>query len=328
VTGIDDFCYTGSLISFPTVAGTNYYILVQGWGGEQGTFTLTRTCYSGPFYCTSSGRDAHLEWIQNVTFAGDSNPSGTSSYTDNTDAPITVSRGGAYSIQITPGFLQGTRTEYYKVWIDYNHDGDFTDSGEQVFSAGPTTSAVSGNITIPITSTRAITRMRVSMRYNATPSSSCGTYENGEVEDYALNIRCNLVTSTSDSGNGSLRNVSTCVDDGEEVLFATALNNQTINVTTGQIVSDGIWKWTATVGSNITIKAVGVSRILRVPVGFSAEIKNLKLIGGTATDASAIDNLGTLILRDCDVRPAPNSGSIPLRNTGNMSMYGNTYVRY
>lgn len=328
VTGIDDFCYTGSLISFPTVAGTTYYILVQGWGGEQGTFTLTRTCYSGPFYCTSSGRDARFEWIQNVTFAGDVNPSGTASYTDNTTPPITVSRGGTYALQVTPGFLQGARNEYYKVWIDYNHDGDFADAGEQVFSAGPTTSAVSGNITIPVTATNETTRMRVSMRYNATPASSCGTYENGEVEDYALNIKCNLVTSTSDSGNGSLRSVATCVSDGEDVLFAPSLNNQTISVTQSQIVADGVWKWMATAGSNITIQAVGINRILSIPAGFSAEIQNLKFVGGTATNGSAIDNAGSLILRDCDVRPALNSGTVPLRNTGSTNLYGNTYIRY
>ena len=328
VTGIDDFCYTGSLISFPTVAGTTYYILVQGWGGEQGTFTLTRTCYSGPFYCTSSGRDARFEWIQNVTFAGDVNPSGTASYTDNTSPPITVSRGGTYALQVTPGFLQGTRNEYYKVWIDYNHDGDFADAGEQVFSAGPTTSAVSGNITIPVTASNETTRMRVSMRYNATPASSCGTYDNGEVEDYALNIKCNLVTSTTDSGNGSLRSVATCVNDGEEVLFAPSLNNQTISVTQGQIVADGIWKWMAAAGSNITIQAVGVSRILSIPAGFSAEIQNLKFVGGTATNGSVIDNAGSLILRDCDVRPALNSGTVPLRNTGSTNLYGNTFIRY
>ena len=55
VTGNDDYCNTGSLITFPTVNGTTYYILVQGWEGATGTFTLTRTCYSGP-----SSQRAHL----------------------------------------------------------------------------------------------------------------------------------------------------------------------------------------------------------------------------------------------------------------------------
>lgn len=329
VTGIDDFCYTGSMISFPTTAGTNYFVLVQGWGGEQGNFTITRECYDGPFYCLSSGRYAGSEWISNVTFAGQANASGSASYSDFTDEPIEVSRGGTYALQIAPGFQQGTRVEYYKVWIDYNHDGDFTDSGEQVFSAGPTTAPVSGNITIPVTATKAMTRMRVSMRYNATPSSSCGTFANGEVEDYMLNIKCNMVTSTlDDAGNGTLRNVSACVDAGDNILFASSLNGQTLNVTSSQISVVDELKWMANAGANIQIQAVGINRILKIPIGTSMEVQNLKFVGGTATDGSAIDNLGTLILRDCDIHPAVGSNSIPLRNRGNMNVFGICDIRF
>jgi len=327
VTGIDDFCYIGSLISFPTTAGTTYYILVQGWGGQQGTFTLTRTCYSGPFYCTASGREASTEWIQNVVFNADPNTSGSSSYSDYTDAPLTVSRGGSYSIQITPGFLQNARNEYYKVWIDLNHDGDFTDGGEQVFSAGPSTTSVSGTINIPVTATKAITRMRVSMRYNATPSSSCGTHEYGEVEDYALNIRCNLVTSTLDNAeNGTLRNVSACADDGEDILFASTLNNQTINLSSTQLTVDGHWKWMAAAGSNIEIKANSIPRVLIIPAGMTAEIQNLIITGGTNTNGSAIDNLGTLTLRDTKLYRATGTNTA-LRNRGPLTVIGICDIR-
>jgi hypothetical protein len=327
VTGIDDFCYTSSLISFPTTVGTNYYILVQGWGGQQGTFTLTRTCYSGPFYCMSSGRESSLEWIQNVNFNSDPNTSGSSSYSDYTGSPLTVSRGGSYAITITPGFLQGTRTEYYKVWIDFNHDGDFSDGGEQVFSAGPSTTSVSGTIAIPVTATKAITRMRVSMRYAGTPPSSCGTYDNGEVEDYTLNIRCNLVTSTlDDSGNGTLRNVSVCADDGENILFASALNNQILNINSTQLTVDGQWKWMATAGSNIEIKANTATRVLNIPAGFSAEIQNLKITGGSAANGSAIDNLGTLTLRDSKIYRAAGTNTA-LRNRGPLTVIGNCDIR-
>ncbi len=327
VTGIDDFCYTSSLISFPTTVGTNYYILVQGWGGQQGTFTLTRSCYSGPFYCMSSGRESSLEWIQNVNFNSDPNTSGSSSYSDYTGSPLTVSRGGSYAITITPGFLQGTRTEYYKVWIDFNHDGDFSDGGEQVFSAGPSTTSVSGTIAIPVTATKAITRMRVSMRYAETPPSSCGTYDNGEVEDYALNIRCNLVTSNLDNtGNGTLRNVSACADDGEDILFAASLNNQTININTTQLTVDGQWKWMATAGSNIEIKANTATRVLNIPAGFSAEIQNLKITGGSAANGSAIDNLGTLTLRDTKLYRATGTNTA-LRNRGPLTVIGNCDIR-
>ncbi len=327
VTGIDDFCYTGSLISFPTTEGTTYYILVQGWGGNQGDFVITRTCYDGPFYCTSSGRNPFSEWISKVTFAGEENVSGSSSYSDYLAVPIEVSRGGTYEIQLTPEFAQGTRNEYFRVWIDLNHDGDFSDSGEQVFSAGPTTSMVTGNITIPVSAVKGITRMRVSMRYNSAPSS-CSVFANGEVEDYALDIKCNLVTSTlDDSGNGTLRNVSTCVADGEDVLFDPSLFNQSILITTGQISVEGNWKWMATEGSNIEIRAEGVNRVLKIFAGNSIEIQNLKFVGGSATNGSAIDNLGTLTLRDCGIYRGDGFDSNVLRNRGSMDFFGNCDIR-
>jgi hypothetical protein len=328
VTGIDDFCYTGSLISFPTTEGTTYYILVQGWGGNQGDFVITRTCYDGPFYCMSAGRNPFSEWIGKVTFAGEENVSGSSSYSDYLATPIDVSRGATYPLQLTPAYAQGTRNEYFKVWIDFNHDGDFTDGGEQVFTAGPTTSMVSGNITIPITAVNGVTRMRVSMRYNSSPSSSCIVFANGEVEDYALNIKCNLVTSTlDDSGNGTLRNVSACVDDGEEIFFDPSLNGSVLKVTAGQIEALGDWKWMASAGSNIEIQAEGVNRILKIPAGSSIEIQNLKFIGGTADHGSVIDNLGTLILRDCNLFRASGSSSNVLRNTGMVDIFGNCDIR-
>jgi hypothetical protein len=126
-----------------------------------------------------------------------------------------------------------------------------------------------------------------------------------------------------------LRNVSTCADDNENILFAPSLNGQTINVTTGPIVVDGIWKWMADPGTNITIKAAAnVTRLLSIPITKSAEIQYLTLIGGTTTPGSAIDNAGSLILRGCHVKPALNSNAVPIRNNGTMNVIGSTDIKY
>lgn len=327
VTGIDDFCAQGSQITFLAGNGVTYFILVQGWGGETGTFTLTRTCYPGPLYCQSSGYYPTSEWIKTFSFAGYSKQSGISSYSDFTSETITVSRGGSYPVTITPQFLQGSRTEYYRVWIDLNKDGDFSDGGEQVFSGGPSSAAVSGTISVPVSAVTGTTRMRVSMDH-AEPPPFCGTFLNGEVEDYTVNIKCNLVTSAlDDGGNGTLRSVSVCADDNENILFASALNNQTISITTGPLIVDGIWKWMADPGANIVIKATqSVTRVLSIPVGKSAEIQYLTLIGGTSSPGSAIDNAGTLILRNSILRPATSSTTIPLRNAGLVTIFGPTSI--
>ena len=44
VGGNDDFCGLRSEVTFPTTAGTRYYVLVHGFGAASGTFTLTRNC--------------------------------------------------------------------------------------------------------------------------------------------------------------------------------------------------------------------------------------------------------------------------------------------
>jgi len=44
VTGNDDFCGLQSQVTFTSVFGTQYYVLVTGFGSASGAFTLTRTC--------------------------------------------------------------------------------------------------------------------------------------------------------------------------------------------------------------------------------------------------------------------------------------------
>jgi hypothetical protein len=44
VAGNDDFCGLRSEVAFATTAGTRYFVLVHGFGGATGTFTITRTC--------------------------------------------------------------------------------------------------------------------------------------------------------------------------------------------------------------------------------------------------------------------------------------------
>lgn len=48
VTGNDDFCGLQSQVTFATVSGTTYYILVAGFGSASGLFTLNITCALPP----------------------------------------------------------------------------------------------------------------------------------------------------------------------------------------------------------------------------------------------------------------------------------------
>ncbi len=85
----------------------------------------------------------------------------------------------------------------------------------------------------------------------------------------------------------------------------------------------GNWLWMPAAGSNITVEANGINRVLKVLAGNSIEIQNLTFIGGYASNGSAIDNLGTLTLRDCILQRETGSSANTLRNTGLLNIYGN-----
>ena len=91
------------------------------------------------------------------------------------------------AVTLTPGFPRSSYTEYWRVWADFNRDGDFEDAGEILFQ-GSGSGAVSGSISVPANSVAGDIRLRVSMRYGGYPNS-CGNFSWGEVEDYTLRVQ-------------------------------------------------------------------------------------------------------------------------------------------
>jgi hypothetical protein len=138
-------------------------------------------------YCTSRGSNSSYEWISQVGLGSFSNSSGTAGYTDFTGLTINATKGVSYPVSLIPGFSSSTYTEYWRIWADLNQDGDFADSGELLFS-GIGSSTVTGNFTVPTAALNGATRLRVSMKWNAAPTS-CETFSYGEVEDYTLNVQ-------------------------------------------------------------------------------------------------------------------------------------------
>jgi Zn-dependent metalloprotease len=140
-------------------------------------------------YCTSQGNNTNDEYIDRVQLGSINNLSGNNGgYADFTSISTTLAKGSSNTITITPRWTGTVYYEAYRVWIDYNQDGDFNDSGEQVYTRSRTkASSVSGSFTIPSSALNGATRMRVSMKYNAN-STSCETFTYGEVEDYTVII--------------------------------------------------------------------------------------------------------------------------------------------
>lgn len=136
-------------------------------------------------YCSSYGKNQNYDWIARVQVGNLDNSTAASAYSGFKNKAVSLTAGANVSVTLTPGFAGRSYNEYWKIWIDYNGDGDFDDAGEEVFS-DTGSSPVSGSFTVP-SSAIGTTRMRIAMRYGAQPTS-CGTFSYGEVEDYTVEI--------------------------------------------------------------------------------------------------------------------------------------------
>lgn len=138
-------------------------------------------------YCESQGLNTNYEFIESVAVDGAVNTTGNDGgYGDYTNYTFELEQGGMHDFLLTPGFVSSTYTEQWKVWVDFNQDGDFTDDGEEIISASNST-AIAASVELPANISIGETRMRVSMQWGGTPSP-CGNFTYGEVEDYTVNI--------------------------------------------------------------------------------------------------------------------------------------------
>jgi PKD repeat protein len=185
-------------------------------------------------YCPSQSSNYSYEYIGNVTVADLVNTSAGSYYTDYTAMTAHVTAGDTVNVSLTPVFPGGTYTEYWRVWIDYNIDGDFDDAGEEVFSDSSSTT-VTGTFDVPAIA-GGITRMRVSMKYSAYPAP-CETFTYGEVEDYSIEI-------TGLGNNPPVAEFSasaTNIKEGESVTFTDLSTN-----------NPDAWDWVFNGGTPVT----------------------------------------------------------------------------
>jgi trimeric autotransporter adhesin len=140
-------------------------------------------------YCHSQGNSTAREFINSVQVGSFTYTSGDNGgYGDFISQTIVLARGTTQTLTITPGWNGSPRNVAYRVWIDWNGDGDFTDAGELVFSRNKTNSSlITGSIAVPAGATIGSTRMRVSAKFNSNPGP-CEVFTNGEVEDYTVSI--------------------------------------------------------------------------------------------------------------------------------------------
>ncbi|GAB3583215.1 hypothetical protein GCM10027345_28560 [Hymenobacter daeguensis] len=192
-------------------AGTTYQYQVQtvcsgSTGAYSATASFTTTGGTAVTYCASKGTSVSYEYIDYVALGSISRTSGADAgYYNGTASSTTLAAGSAQTISFSAGFTGSAYAEYFKVYIDYNQNGVFTDAGETVVSAAGSSVATTrtGSFTVPTTAKNGATRMRVVMSDNSA-TTSCGSYSYGETEDYTVTISGGVARtdgSTARTGN-------------------------------------------------------------------------------------------------------------------------------
>ena len=218
---------TTSLSITGLVAGTNYLFSVQtvcasGSSAYSSNAAFTTQSSGTVTYCASKGNSQADEWIDRVSLSNLTRTSGNDAgYIYFTSTAANVTAGLSYSLGYSAGFRSGySARQYWKVWIDYNKDGDFLDAGEQVVNRNSTSANnLSTTITIPASARNGTTRMRVSMKWNST-STGCETFSYGEVEDY------NVVVSGGAAKSSSPQEVALDPDFSEFQVYPNPANDK------------------------------------------------------------------------------------------------------
>lgn len=186
--------------SAQVTAVTNAWYAV-GVGAAAGGTTPPPTTAT---YCTSKGTNVSYEWIDLVSLGGINRTSSKDAgYYDGTALNANVTAGSSQTINFSAGFTSTAYTEYWKIFIDYNQDGDFADAGETIVSGSSSSAAMlTATFTVPTSAKSGITRMRVLMSDNS-GTTSCGTYSYGETEDYSITISGGAAIAETGSADNS-----------------------------------------------------------------------------------------------------------------------------
>ncbi len=144
-------------------------------------------------YCENFGEDSSEEFIDEVTIGDYTFETGNNGgYQLFEEFDIILGQGETYETVLTPGFDGQTFDEFFKIWIDLNQDGAFSNDEEMLSSDEGSSAPVEGEITIPEDALLGATRMRIAMKYVGfgIPDNvnACEEFTWGETEDYCITI--------------------------------------------------------------------------------------------------------------------------------------------
>jgi hypothetical protein len=143
------------------------------------------------------------------------------------------------------------------------------------------------------------------------------------------------VTTTADSGSGSLREAISNAQSGDTIKFSSNLANQKITLTGGQLTVKQNITLDGSGASNLTINGNSSTRILAVEKFLNVNIKNLNFTNGRTTGAGGAGEGGAIQVRDYSTLTVENSkftnnsasrgGAIRVGYGGGLTVRGSTF---
>jgi serine protease len=203
---------TGNCLSTQTITDTsfifnglsickNYNVNINSTCGAQKlgpSVFSAKTAGCGPCsekeYCFSRSNNTNSEWIDSISMGSAGFKSGKNGGYFRLDSVLTnLKSGQKYKFTIKPNYSATVAEEAVRIWIDFNGNGNFNDTGEKIFENLKITKTTTDSFSIPQNVSNQVVRMRVSMKYvgaalNPIPPSPCDTLEYGEVEDYCVKL--------------------------------------------------------------------------------------------------------------------------------------------
>lgn len=142
-----------------------------------------------------------------------------------------------------------------------------------------------------------------------------------------VNVCSNVVVNTEDDGPGSLRYALNCNPPGTQILFNVLLSGDTISVLSPIEIS-GNFQVVNTHSNPVVLKAVASGPVFKINPSSNVTLEKLKILSGTGNIGRAIDNGGTLTLKNMEVIDLPGaSGGSTVKNTGSLIIEGSTGIK-
>ena len=186
-------------------------------------------------YCIFESKDASQEWIESFTLDGVTIISGSSvsGYRDFAGLEtFSLSAGKAYPFKIRALYGGTSYPDFYKIYIDYNQDGIWTQNEMAFKTPFEIKDSISDMVIIPLDAINGFTRLRLIMSYEDFDGACDDSeFEYGEVEDYCVFIKNDVCR------NNVILQIGTV--EKSKIVFTT-LTSSNINISIREKGSD-LW---------------------------------------------------------------------------------------